>query len=558
MVRCYCMSDEGSDELRFEPLGIQVYDGIYADYLYDPGRLASVFPLDPRDPGAWWRRADEVDGPSSSARRRELAAELAGYNSYLGAAGIAVMAARRLGQPGALAVVAGQQAGLLTGPLLTIYKAVTAIRLAAAWEQALGRPVVPVFWAATEDHDYAEINHVYFPGPDGPLRLALDAPAGPRCSAGNLPLPGDAPAFLEALSEILPESQYRGEALALARSALEEAASFGEWFCRLMAALLGQHGLVVIDPMRPVLRQLAAPLLVRAAEHGRGVMEDIGRGAGSIAALGYDSVLDLEEGHSGIFCYHQGERLALFHHGEMVQTRDGKVRIPAVEWRRRIEAAPYEFSPNVALRPLVQDYLLPTLAQVAGPGEVAYLAQLGPLYAALEVGRPVIYPRLGATVVEPGIGRILDRYEISPAMALGELDAARARALAAVEGLDLAGLFDRQRERIAAGYRELIRTLGDWDSGLAGLGEENLGRILAQVSYLEDKARQRSRQKNATVTRHFRLIGTHLKPGGRLQERVFNAFWYLARYGTRYLDGLVKGAPLAERHQVLWLEGDGI
>ncbi|HEY8393672.1 MAG TPA: bacillithiol biosynthesis cysteine-adding enzyme BshC [Thermaerobacter sp.] len=531
-----------------------LYPDFFVHYLRDFDRVRPFFVYDPHDPEAFARRALALERAVHRPPREEVAEALSAYNQRLGAAEPALAAARRLADPRALAVVAGQQPGLATGPLYTVYKAVAAVRLARQLEEDLGRPVVPVFWLATEDHDLDECNRLFVVDERGELRLLrLPVPAsGGQSSVGSLPLTPAARAVSRELVRLAGARADNPFARVLEEER-EAARTFGEWAARLLARLFSGHGLVLLDPMEPALRRLARPLLQRAVVRRDTIHRELNAAAQRLERRGYRPQLRVEPEHAHLFYYDRGRRVALLWRDGEFTDRQGRLHMSPGEVARRLETDPESFSPNVVLRPIVQDWLLPTVAFITGPGETQYLAQLRDVYPLFGLEMPVIVPRPGFTLVAPEAVDRLHRYRVGVGEILRDPAGCRQRALAALDPVGIDRRFEEVRARIKDLYAELLDELELVRPELRPLGQQNLGRILAQVDYLHRKTWQHHRRRHRDVARDFAWLESSLRPGGEAQERVHNVFPYLLRYGDRWLRFLTR-APWGHGHQLVFLD----
>lgn len=522
----------------FEPCGGAPYSPIYRAQIAGDPRLA---PLIGRLSGLsdLRSRAEAIDARWRGDRGM-LAAALAAYQTEIGGN---VAAARRLGESGAVAVVAGQQAGLFTGPLFAIYKALTLLDLARRCEAALDRPVVPVYWVASEDHDFDEVASTWGDDAAGEIvRLTLPRPAGAgRRSVGDLELRAeDAVRLQQRLVGLVPQPDPR------ARARLEGCWCPGQglagWFARQLAALFAERGLVILDPMLAPLRRAALPLASLAWERAPDVEAELAAGAERLQRVGFGAALEPEPGHTHLFARLDGERQLLLHRQGVAVTRQGeRVDVAAL--------APDELSYGVALRPVVEAVLLPVLAHVSGPGEVAYQAQIGGVFATLGVDAPPVVPRLGLTLVPPdaapfaAAGAGLRRLRGEPLVLVDQV-------LARESGLDVAARFAAEQADMRARYAALERDLTEVSPSLAGIVRANLERVLAQLDYLERKARQHRRRGHREFVRAAAAARNRLFPRGRLQEQALNVWPFLLRFGVVWLDSLCDALPSAPGHHV--------
>lgn len=540
-----------------------LYPSLYRDLALDPARVSAFFPLAPDDPAAWRTRAAEVGGRwrdrDGRSRRADLCSALTDLHAALGPTNAQAHNLRRLADPEALVVVAGQQAGLLTGPLFTMYKAIGTIRRAAEAERLLGVPVVPVFWVASEDHDFSEVSGLRLADPSGRLVRFVLPGRGDGRSAGAITVPPSAVRLVEGFLLTFPPVHPTGDAVMENLVAQVRAATAGrgmslaEWFTRQMHSLLGSFGLLFYDPMFPTLRRLAVPVLSRAADAASTIYAVTAEAADALRRQGYEPGLAFEEDQIHLFTYQQGRRVGLRRRGDMLCGRDGEEILRACDLAAAVERSPDDFSPDVTVRPVVQEWTLPVLAQLGGPGEVAYLAQLDRVFRWWDVTRPMIVPRPGATIVLPEDGAILDRTGIPFVQLRHEARAQLDEWLGQTATVDLSALFAAERASVAERYARLEQELRLVAPSLPGVVQANRDRVLYQLSYLERKAYQHRRRAAGDVVRAVTAAAGRLFPGGSLQERASNIYPYLLRDGVGFVHALAESLPVdGLHHRLLW------
>lgn len=482
--------------------------------------------------------------------RTALAAALVAENARIGAGPAALAAARRLAEPEAVAVVTGQQPGACTGPLYTIYKAVTAVHLARRQEDALGVPVVPVFWVGSEDHDFQEIAPVEFPAGDGWTRLVLDGQPPRRVSVGHLPAGPAVQDLLDRLEEALPATEFRAGVLARLRQAAGEAADLGDWFARLMAWLFRDTPLVFCNPLWPSVRRLEAPFFALALERYPEVDAALAAGLTAWQQLGFEPTVERQPGAVNLFAYAGGERVPLVGEGERIRGRDRpEVGGTVAELRARALADPAAFSTNVVTRPVAQGFLLPDLAYVGGPGEIQYMGVLREVFRVFGRELPPVYPRTSVTLVEPALARYLEKQGIGPRDVFGGLEARRREVLDRADRIRLGERFGELRERFYREYDALVETLVQLDPSLRPVAAENRRQIGFQLDRLQEKAAQALRKRCEVDLRQLDRLTAHLTPHGRLQERHANVVYFLVKYGPDLVARLVETLPLPEPWQ---------
>ena len=547
------------------------YGSLYRDYTGDFGRVQSLFNYDPGAFSSYSRRLAALkESPAYAALRpghRESAAALLDLNRALGADPAALKNLELLASGAAVAVVAGQQACLALGPLFVAFKAAAAIKLAERAQAELGHPVVPLFWVASEDHDYDEISRITVLDGEHLVDLALPAAGAPRRSVGHTPIPREAAGLLEELAArtgqwLAGAGQAGGaareqgaEALALAEAARASSSSLAEWFERLLLALFSRRGLAVVDPMCPALRRLAAPVVKGALAAGSALAAEVRRGALDLVRAGHRAVLDLEDDHSCLFAYIDGERTALHWRDGRLYGRRGEAGWLPEDALAALAADAGRFSPNAALRPIVQEHLVPVLAAVCGPSELSYASQLRGVFRAFGLEMPPLYPRLSLTLVEPEHTATLAELGLSPQDLQAGSNGLAAAHLATRGGGQLQALFSAEREAVAARHGALVRAVAQLGVDLDDLGPQNVERILGQYAYLEHKATQRHRQQHAQPLRRLAAVHAALYPHGRQQEKGLAFLPFFIRHGPDLVDMLTDDAPLAGEHHFCYLGG---
>jgi bacillithiol biosynthesis cysteine-adding enzyme BshC len=497
-----------------------------------------------RDPWSATDLASAAAEAAAHARHRDAVADvLAEQNRAWGADAHALALVERLRDPASVAVVTGQQLGLFAGPLYTVYKAMAAVRWAARIAAETGRPAVPVFWLADEDHDFAEIRGATFSDGATVGRAAYDdgrPPGDNRGPVGRLVLDGAATAgALADLERLLPAGPHRAEALALAREAYAPGRTMRDAFVQVLRALA--PGLVLISADDARLKRLAAPLFTREVERYAETLAALDARSADLRARGFH--VQVEPTPVNLFWIaDDGRRLPIDPDpadADAFVLRGTTERFARADFLARIAAQPERVSPNVVLRPVQQDTLLPTAAYIAGPGEAAYFAQLAPVYDLFGVPMPAILPRLSATLVEPGVAKVLDRYGLAVPDLRGDLHPLWRRLAADAAGLDLDAPFDAAAARARALLDDLRAPVTATDASLdAALGaagaavEKALARLRTQTVRVQ-------KRRHADVHDRLARAQAALYPGGALQERALSPLQVMARHGAAFLPDLL-------------------
>jgi bacillithiol synthase len=514
------------------------------DYAFEHEKVARFFTGNPTDPESW-RRAIAA-AQRHERRRGDIAALLQTQLESRNAPSEARTAARHLADARTVAIVTGQQAGLFGGPMFTVLKALTAIRVARRVQQEHGIPAVPVFWIDAEDHDWEEVRSCGVL--DGELALREIA-AEPPDGAGDRPIASLrwTPTIDRAIAELehaLPPTEFTPWTLDIVRQAYTPGRSVSESFARLLDAFLGAQGLVVFDPSDGAAKRFASDVFVAELEHaGRSALAAARSGA-DLVARGYHMQVAPNEGSAALFYLNDGRkpirRQSQGH--EFVLGEGGTV--PASELIERARRDPTSFSPNVLLRPIVQDTLFPTACYVAGPNELAYLAQLRGIYEAFGVPMPLLQPRASATLLDAAGVRFLTRHRLP----LEKLQPQDEHALNEL----LRTLLPQSVERAVAAARSqmtesmaaVIDAVPVIDKTLEGKARSVLGRMEHELSSLEAKILQAAKRRDETLRRQFVHVKAQAFPQGQPQERAVGGISFLDRYGPALITKLLEELPI--------------
>jgi bacillithiol biosynthesis cysteine-adding enzyme BshC len=512
---------------------------LFTDFLsYSP----SVRPFYPYSPHfSEWLKAQASSLQYDPSRRERFSAILERQNASWGAGPETLKNIQRLRQ-GSAAVVTGQQVGLFGGPMFAMYKALTAVKLAEE-ATASGVDAVPVFWLATSDHDLAEVNHVSLPGPDGKLvTFSTSSHSVAGAPVSEVRLEEEILRVVEEAAALLGEC----EAIQFLRESYRPGESLGTAFARLFTRLFSSWGVILLDASDAELHRVAEPVYRAAIERAEDLEAALVERGHALEKAGYYQQVRVTESSVLLFTMRDGARTPIHRRvkgsdkaAEFVIGGDaGAETLSSGELLNRIAAAPGKFSPNVLLRPVVQDYLLPTLAYVGGASEAAYFAQVSAVYEIL-LGRVTpIVPRFSATLVEPKVQRWLRQYDITVPDALRGPDALR-RALAThtlPEGVQNA--FDAAQQSVAESLAQLRGALEKLDPTLLGASETAGSKMNYQLDRLRQLATAAELRRSEVVSRHAEGLSQVLYPNGELQERGVAGIYFLARHGSELLRNL--------------------
>ncbi len=511
------------------------------DYIFDFEHLAPFFAGNPQDRSAWTDALARV----RAHRRRgpDVAAMLAAQQERRHAPAPAREAAAKLADPSTVAVVTGQQAGLFGGPLYTLLKALTAIRVAARASRDHGVTVVPVFWIDAEDHDWNEIAScgVLDAAPNwGEIKVTPPDGAGDRPVA-RLNYTSEIDASITELEQALPKTDFTGDLTAALKTDYVAGRSVPDAFGRWLERWLGPLGLVVFDASDPAAKPFAASLF-RAEIENAGRTTRLAVDAGNrLTERGYHAQVTPGEASVALFDLDMVRR-PIKVAGDHLTIGDETVSREALA--ERAETQPHTFSPNVLLRPLVQDTIFPTICYIAGPNELAYLAQLRPVYDSFGVPMPLIQPRATATILDSAAIRFLTRYNVP----FEDLEPRDDRALNALLLAQLPPAVEKAVQdaeaEIGARLDAIITAVPAIDPTLEGAARSTLGKIQHDMQTLRGKILQAAKRRDETLRRQFTNVRTQAFPGGAPQERQVGFIVFLNKYGPALVERLAAELPL--------------
>ena len=523
---------------------------LFRDYLAGTGHAASFY-----DGGRW-----DLDALAASAgrsleltrKRTELADALVRQQESRGAAAAASLA-RTLADPNAVAIVTGQQAGLFGGPLYVLYKALAAIKTAALLAEKRRAPVVPIFWVAADDHDFAEVRSTAVLDESGRIRTLRYAPDREPVGlpASRILLDRTITALVDELRRAMPAGLHRDGVIEMVGAAYRPGVSLADAFARLVSSLMPD--LVVLDASDPALKRLMAPAMAREVAESSPTSR-LAREAGEkLLAAGYHQQVPVRPGFLNLFVMMEDERRALGSVNGSVEVRGIGKRIPVADAVRAIETDPSPWSAGVLLRPLAQDLMIPTAAYVGGPAEIAYHAQIGPSYRDFGIPRPALLPRPSVTLVEPAQARALESEEIGLPDLQTDPEVLLSR-WARQANPQVEEAFAATRAALEREMAVVEERLAAVDPTLRGATDSARGRALHQIETLREKATRNLKRRDQTRADRLRRCRDALLPGGSFQERGLGVVNLVARHGPAVIkDLLARIDPWARGHQVIHL-----
>lgn len=507
---------------------------LFSDFLSYSPKVRRLYPRSPHF--SEWLKQETANLRYDNARRQQVANLLEHQNKNWGGSEKTSENIARF-RNGALAAVTGQQVGLFGGPLFSIFKALTAIKLADQARNA-GIDCVPVFWLATEDHDLAEVNNTSLPTTDGSLeKLSTPTQGLPVAPVGAVQFGEEIKPVVETASALLGPSEITD----FLRDSYAAGETLGSAFARLFTRLFADWGVILLDAGDPALHKITEPIYRAAIEHAAEIDEALLQRGRELESAGYHQQVKVTPSSTLLFTLHNGGRVPVHRRANgssepnfLIEDR----KLPQTELLRLISSAPHHFSANVLLRPVVQDYLLPTLAYTGGSAEVAYFAQAGVVYEAL-LGRVTpILPRFSATLVEPKIQRLLERYGLKLTDLFRGPESLRETLAARTLPADLQSAFDQASASLDESLSAIRESLSRLDATLVDAASRAGSKMQYQLEHLRASAARAELRQSEILYRHAEQISNALYPSKSLEEREVAGVYFLARYGRELLDQL--------------------
>jgi bacillithiol biosynthesis cysteine-adding enzyme BshC len=526
---------------------------LFTDLLaYSP----SVRPFYPHSPYFnEWVKAEVSTLQYDPSRRERVSAILEQQNKSWDASPQTLANINRL-RGGAAAIVTGQQVGLFGGPMFAIYKALTAVKLAEQ-AAAAGIEAVPVFWLATYDHDLAEVNHVSMPGPDGLLRTLTTSSHGVAgAPVSEVRLGEDILPLIEEAAGLLGDS----EASQFLRESYRPGETLGSAFARFYARLFSQWGVILLDASDAELHRIAAPIYRAAVERASEIDDALLLRGRALESSDYHQQVKVTASSVLLFTLQNGARSPIQRRTNgsatefVIASETAVEKLSSAELLDRIDKAPENFSPNVLLRPVVQDYLLPTLAYTGGAAESAYFAQVGAVYEII-LGRVTpLVPRFSATLIEPKVQRWLRQYDLTVVDVFQESDALRRTLASRTLPADLQAAFERAKKSVEESFSGLQEALVKLDPTLVEASQTGVSKIHYQLDRLRERAMAAELRRSEVVGRHADALSNALYPEDALQERGVAGAYFVARHGNELLKNIYDAIRIdCLDHQILEL-----
>lgn len=479
---------------------------------------------------------------SRSYPRKEISAYIESFMDKFGISDESYKNIKAL-REGALVVIGGQQAGLLTGPLYSIHKVISVVKLAKEQTEKLGKTVVPVFWIAGEDHDYQEVNHVYTTTESGMQKNIYPEKQLSKKIVSDITIDHQiAKEWIEEIFTELGETDRSNLLIEWLDHAIEQSMTITDFFAFLINDLFNDTGLLMVDSGDPEFRKLAKPYYQLFAKESKEISSAVLSQQKLLRQKGYKPIIDINQECANLFYYDDENRILLEREKDTdyIVSKSGGIRLTGGDLEELISTRPECICTNVVSRPLLQEKMFPVLGFIAGPGEIAYWSEIKPAFNLLGEKMPPIWPRLSFTLLEGSILRLMNEFglDLEDVLRKGCLN-------------ERDSFIEQLHERIPDDYQQikeqLLESHKDWeakiletDKGLQPLFEKNRQLILDQLEFLQKKIEIQVERRHQETIAKYNRIENMIHPFGGLQERIWHPFYFFNQYGASWINELLK------------------
>ncbi|WP_339176461.1 bacillithiol biosynthesis cysteine-adding enzyme BshC [Bacillus sp. PS93] len=539
--------------MQLTELSIKNQNVFVQHYIDGKEEMSSFFDYSIHHKDMWRERLEDLS--SRFFAREELAAYLTSYHNKFGSSAMQ-SAIEKLKDPSSAAVVGGQQAGLLTGPLYTIHKIISIIVLAKQQEKELQVPVIPIFWVAGEDHDLDEINFVHTSEENGPVKKKLPQSYWKKSSAASTSLDQEkCAAWIDDVFAAFEETDHTNTLLDNVKRCLRESVTFTDFFELLIADLFQEEGLVLLNSGDPGIKKLETAMFQKILRENDELARAVSDQQAFMRQAGYKPIIESGKEQANLFYEYEEERF-------LIEKDNGQFVIKELDlgWTRdelhtHMEEHPERFSNNVVTRPLMQEFLIPTLAFIAGPGEINYWGELKQAFAVMGFKMPPVMPRLNITILERHIEKKLAERNISLQDAIERgTENQRETYFERQIPEEFTAVMDQAKSQIEAIHKTVRQEALKVDQSMEPLLLKNAAFIQDQLQFLERTVTKRIEEKEGYVLKDYERIQNSIKPLLAPQERIWNIMYYLNRYGPKFFTTF-KNLPFSfqNQHQVVKL-----
>lgn len=519
--------------------------GFVNDYITAPDLVKGYFHYLPEDVGNFM---EDLKTRVSFG----LGAYLWQYNQEMGAKENTLKNIEHLTERRSFVIMTGQQPGLLTGPLYSIYKAIHAIKLSNSLSFEHQVKFIPIFWNESQDADWKEVDHFNILIDEEIKRLELQVNRE-GFSFGDV-LMEDCLQFLDEVEKLFPPTKFKDTCLDLIKSAANSTNTFSDWFSYLLLQLFSEYGLVVVCPSKRPFKRLLSPFYQKELEDPIATTTMLNKAGDLLKARGYERKIHKKPSLCNFFLKEDGKRENVTF--ENAEFRTQKTSLPWSKMSEILKSEPERFSTGVALRPVAASFLFPIIGYVAGPNELCYFAQLKDMFLHHGLKMPIIFPRTGITILEPGVTRVVEKQLIRLRSLIGEdTDTFINRRIKEKMGREIEEKFQNAKQVISDLIDNLNGIVKDYDQTLCASLDKLKGRFAYDLEEIKEKIVKSIKKKEMAFIQQVHRIKNNIYPNNSLQERTLNIFHFLLRYGADFIPTLIDAFPLDYRkHHFLSIE----
>ena len=516
------------------------FSNLYIDFLNDFRKVHQFYEMDFHSLQAFSSHAENI---SSRYQRNPLVSEvLSEQNQLFGAGSRALQNIQYLDQQNTLAIVTGQQVGICGGPLYSVYKIITVLKLVDKLSESYPSfKFIPVFWLEGEDHDFNEVSAIGLLDSDHqPKSIDYQTESGKRANknigaVGEIVLDASIQSFIEHLQKTFQNSEFKRPLVDFLQNIYTPGITFNVAFARLMNKLFEDSGLIFISINDRRLKKILSPIFKRELQEYPKVSQGIINKSAELEARYHAQI---KPKALNLFFFHNNGRYLIEPREHDFMLKGTRQYFQKEEMLRIAEETPELFSPNVALRPICQDTILPTLVYVGGPSEIAYFAQLKPVYALFDIVMPIIYPRASATIVEEKSVRILEKYQLDLLEIFKDRERLNRKIIDLISEVKIDEMFDEATKRTDELIAEMKYGINYIDSTLMGPLESTREKIKSYLDVLKDKIVEAQKRKHDIALRQMAKVYNLIFPNDNFQERELSIIYFMNKYGLDFIKRL--------------------
>lgn len=513
------------------------------EYIIQSDRISPYFDYRYNESQSYEKRIHELEG--RSFMREELASYIEQFMGKFPASEQVGISLKKLQQNNSAVVIGGQQAGIMTGPLYSIHKVLSIVAFAKEKEKELQVPVVPVFWIAGEDHDYPEVNHIFTKSGAKMNKVVYPEKVLEKKMVSNIAFDQNiCREWVDGILESYGETAFTKDVMIILDEAIQKSDTFVDLFAYIIMAMFKDTGLLLVDSGDRQFRQLQKEILKKQIRLSKEVTQSVFMQQENLKNAGISNSIDITAHAANLFYYDekQHDRLLLEYHQEsaLFSDKEQTIQFSLEELLQVAEESPEKLSNNVVTRPITQELLFPTLAFIAGPGEIAYWAELQQAFRHFSIQMPPLVPRINFTLLERDIETDLNELEVRLEDVLANgIEEQKNAFLQSIQSDQADSLFASLQADVNKHYRCIEDYAKTDTKGVVQLLKKNEQKVIEHIQFLQQKIQEDIQLQHSHIINKYDRTGTALKPDGAPQERVWNALYFMNRYGLEFFQQIL-------------------